>query len=77
VASPNTITAEGATFLDERQLAVMLGLSVLTLQKWRYLRKGPPHQKLGTKAVRYPLSGLMRWLESETVSAADPQREVR
>lgn len=71
------ITAEGPTFLDERQLARMLGLSVLTLQKWRYLRKGPPHQKMGSKAVRYSLAGVLRWLESEPEGRAGDRKEVR
>jgi predicted DNA-binding transcriptional regulator AlpA len=49
-------------YLDERKVAALLGISVLTLQKWRFLRKGPRYQKIGGKAVRYPVNGLREWL---------------
>jgi hypothetical protein len=66
---------DGLALLDERKVAALLGLSVLTLQKWRFLRKGPVYQKIGGKAVRYPVEGLRAWLDSRP-GGGDPQ-EVR
>lgn len=38
--------------LDERTLARQLGVSVSTLQTWRYLGRGPRYLKVG-RLVRY------------------------
>jgi predicted site-specific integrase-resolvase len=36
---------------NERELAVLLGLSVKTLQKWRGVGSGPAYIKLGSRVV--------------------------
>lgn len=51
-------------FLKEHQVAEVLGVSRSSLQKWRCRGCGPPFCKLGAKCVRYPESGLHKWLEA-------------
>jgi len=52
--------------MDERQAARILGLSVATLQAWRYQKRGPRYVKLGN-AVRYREADLRAWIESQLV----------
>lgn len=49
------------TLLNEKQAAAFLGVSVKTLQSWRFLRKGPPYIKMGA-AVRYQQAGLDQYV---------------
>lgn len=39
--------------IDEHETAARLGLSVRTLRRWRWARKGLPYVKVGAVAVRY------------------------
>jgi len=39
--------------VDEHETAARLGLSVKTLRRWRWARKGLPYVKVGAVAVRY------------------------
>jgi len=48
--------------LTERQVAARLGVSVLTLRKWRWERRGRPYIKLEQRAVRYPIDSLSAYL---------------
>lgn len=48
------------------QVSQMLGVSVKTLEKWRWERRNLPYVKLGT-AVRYKESDLEAWLGANTV----------
>jgi len=50
--------------LKEAEIAERLGVSVMTLRKWRIFGKGPTFLKLGPKAVRYPEGELSRWIET-------------
>lgn len=43
------------------EAAEFLGVPVATLQKWRYLREGPPSFKVG-RHVRYDPDAVRRWL---------------
>lgn len=50
--------------LTEKQLAPILGLSVHTIRKMRYERRGPPFVRLGLGAkakVRYNLKEVKKW----------------
>ena len=47
--------------INERELAVLLGVSVSTVRHWRYSLKGPPVQKVG-RSVRYDLAECEAWL---------------
>lgn len=49
--------------LNEKQLSARLGLSGITLRKWRMVGDGPRFLKLGG-AVRYPESAVRTWLAS-------------
>lgn len=53
--------------LKEKQAAEYLGLSVKTLQAWRFYCKGPKYLKLG-RAVLYPVEYLDQFKESSTVN---------
>jgi len=48
--------------LSTRQLAERLGVSIRTVETWRYRGIGPRGTRLGYKAVRYPESEVERWL---------------
>ncbi len=51
----------GAEYLNERQLADLLGLSERTLQGWRLKGDGVPYYKIG-RLVRYSASEVKTWL---------------
>lgn len=55
--------------IDERQAAQYLGLSVSTLQQWRFRCKGPDYLKFG-KAVRYRVADLEAFAEAHVVRPA-------
>ena len=44
--------------LNTKEAAKYLGLSPYTLERWRYLVKGPRFIRVGGKAVRYRQSAL-------------------
>jgi excisionase family DNA binding protein len=47
--------------------AERLELSVRTLEKWRYERRGPTYRRMG-RTVRYDTDDLDRWLAAQTVN---------
>jgi predicted DNA-binding transcriptional regulator AlpA len=50
------------TFLDEKQLAQRLRVSIGTLRLWRAEGKGPRFRKVGDQLVRYAPSDVNDWL---------------
>jgi len=49
-------------FLKEKEVGQLLGLSVKTLQLYRYEGRGPTYCRLGGKrAIRYRLGALLEW----------------
>lgn len=52
--------------IDEKEAAKLLGLSVRTLQSWRWLKKGPAHVKCG-QSVRYRISDIKAYQEGNLV----------
>lgn len=48
------------------QVSEMLGMSVKTLEKWRWERRNLPYVKLGT-VVRYKESDLTSWIGAHTI----------
>ena len=56
-----------AVLLDTAQAATYLGLSVATLQDWRWKRQGPPFARISRGCIRYDQAALDRWVESKTV----------
>jgi predicted DNA-binding transcriptional regulator AlpA len=51
--------------LTEREVAVMTGMSVSSVRRWRLLGKGPRYVKVGGVAVRYNTSDIDAWLTSQ------------
>ena len=45
------------TFLDEKEVAELLGVSVASLRRWRLLGRGPRATKIGA-SVRYKLADI-------------------
>jgi predicted DNA-binding transcriptional regulator AlpA len=58
--------------IDEHEAAARLGLTVATLRRWRWARRGPGWVKLGS-AVRYAPSELERFIEA---GRKDPSHNV-
>ena len=56
--------------LNEQALADRLGLSVRTLQRWRWKGKGPAYLKLGGRVV-YRLEDVEAWELANRVGAAE------
>ena len=52
--------------LSEQDLANRWGISVRTLQDWRYKKTGPEFIKFGGWTVRYPLKAVIRYEEKAT-----------
>ena len=67
-----SILKEVDPLLNEHEAAVLLGVSVRTLQNWRLRGGGPPYQKLGS-AVRYSTFKLRAWIECRSrLNTSDP-----
>jgi excisionase family DNA binding protein len=49
---------------NDVELAEYLGISLATVRKWRFLKKGPPFLKLEGSLVRYRKSEVDAWLDS-------------
>ena len=49
--------------LNEKQVAKELGVSALTLKKWRFENKGPEWVKI-ERVVRYKRSAVDKWIKS-------------
>jgi predicted site-specific integrase-resolvase len=62
--------------LTEKVLAPRLGLSVRTLQRWRWQGKGPAYLKLGGRVV-YREADIAAWEESNRVPGAADARAIQ
>ena len=56
-----------AQILDPPAAAAYLQVPLRTLDKWRYLRRGPTYCRVG-RHIRYRLADLDAWLETQAVS---------
>ena len=54
-----------ARFLNEFEVAEILGVSVATVRRWRLLGRGPKFLKVAGTLVRYPVEALNTWLASQ------------
>ena len=54
-------------FLSETEAAQYLSLSVKTLRRWRFTRKGPSYAKLNNKLIRYSRMDLDDWMKEQRV----------
>ena len=57
---------DGLRYLNEKEVAAILGFSVQSLRNWRFLGRGPSYIKAG-RAVRYQLRDILIWMESHRV----------
>lgn len=48
-------------YLDKKQIAQELGVSLITIQRW--MRKGMPYYKVNGYLVRFKLDEVMQWIE--------------
>lgn len=57
--------------IDEHEAAARLGLSVKTLRRWRWARKGLPFVKVGTASVRYSERDIAAFVEAGRQATGD------
>lgn len=50
------------TYLKPEEVAPLLGVSKVTLSRWRRRGEGPPWRRLGPRLIRYPEAELVAWL---------------
>jgi len=59
--------------LTPQQTADFLGVSVLTLNDWRWQRKGPPYEVITRRIIRYDQDKLYQFVDSRTVQPILPE----
>jgi predicted DNA-binding transcriptional regulator AlpA len=57
--------------LSEKDAAKVLSLSERTLQKFRFLNRGPRFRRLNGRCVRYDVDDLFAWVQAQPVGG-DP-----
>ena len=62
-------TEDTVGLLNERQAAAFLGLTVRTLQSWRWSGKGPRYIRISARAVRYDPLDLRSYCDARKVSS--------
>lgn len=62
--------------LNEHEVANTCGISVLTLRKWRSLRRGPRFLKIGS-LVRYRPQDVAAWIDSQAAIACEQVEVAR
>ena len=55
-------------FLTEQEAADYISMSVKTLRRWRFDRRGPNYAKIAGKSIRYPLLELQEWIKQQMVA---------
>ena len=58
-------------YLNESSAAKYLGVSVKSLQRWRFERRGPAYSKVGGKIVRYSIDDLNKFFDQSRVDHED------
>jgi len=53
------------TYLSEKEVSKIMGLTVRTLQTWRVKSKGPKFMKYGGRLVRYKIKDITNWMSSQ------------
>ena len=54
-------------FLTEQEATEYINMSVKTLRRWRFDRRGPNYAKIAGKSIRYPISDLQEWIKQQIV----------
>ena len=55
------VLGDGEQMLTTKQAAPILGVSVSTLERWRFDGEGPPPVKLTSRTVRYKRSTIEQY----------------
>ena len=58
---------EHPRYISEKEVSSITGLSLQTLRNYRSVGKGPTYCKIG-RAVRYPLSDLLSFMEARKIT---------
>ena len=64
----NCINLKSRNLANEKQIASALGLSVKTLQNWRWAGGGPKDFRISGRSVRYLWAEVEAWLEGKVVA---------
>ena len=56
---------------SSKQLAALMGVSLVTLSRWRSAGKGPPWIRLSSSRAAYSVGGFRAWVISQTVGSDD------
>lgn len=64
------VAANARELMDEAALSAFVGVTMKTLQKWRWQRTGPAFVKMG-RLIRYRRADVDAWLESRLVATRD------
>lgn len=67
-------TSGTEALLDEHETAAILGLSVKTLRRWRWAKRGIAWVKLSGGAVRYEPAALRSYIEAARCNPAETPR---
>jgi hypothetical protein len=72
---------EGAPWYTSAEAAHVIGVSPVTLQRWRTLGVGPAFHRVGPRCVRYAPAAIAAWLgqsvASTTAADALPTASIR
>lgn len=60
--------ARAERIMTEAQAADFLGMTPRFLQARRHRNDGPPYVRLSQRCIKYRLSDLLGWLESNSIS---------
>ncbi len=61
IPKASDVDLEGRLFASPREVAAILGRSLVTLERWRRDGKGPPFVRLAGTRVGYPVAALHEW----------------
>lgn len=63
-ASPQHNAGVLGNYMSREQLATELGVTVRTISRWRWNRKGPPAHRIAGR-VMFKRSDVQSWIESQ------------
>lgn len=68
--SPSRAVDEMPPLSTPAELSSFLGVSIVTLARWRRNKTGPLWVRVGAQAVRYPRESVHEWLEEHELEPA-------
>ena len=70
IETPKSIVLD---IIEDTEVAELLGVSVLTLKRWRRIGKGPSFIKIGRRSA-YQVEDIKDWIVSTKCSSTAEQR---